>query len=73
MVGSRWALVIMAIPALAVLIGVPAISGSTRTVLGIPMVFVWLFAWLPLTTLCLWISWHFFERKEYQKLEDQGE
>jgi len=71
MIGSRWALVAMGIPAIAVLIGVPIISGSTYTVWGAPVVFVWLFAWLPLTTLCLWVSWHCFERKSYQELEGE--
>ena len=74
MVGSLWALVIaMGIPAAAVLIGVPMISGSTYTVLGVPIVFVWLFAWLPLTTICLWLSWRFFERTSYQELEGEEE
>lgn len=74
MVGSRWALAVaMGIPAIAVLIGVPVISGSTYTVLGIPMVFVWLFSWLPLTTICLWVSWNYFERASYQELEGEEE
>lgn len=74
MVGSLWALVIaMGIPAAAVLIGVPMISGSTYTILGVPIVFVWLFAWLPLTTLCLWASWRFLESASYQELEGEDE
>ena len=69
MIGSRWSLVAVGIPAIAVLIGIPIISGSTYTILGIPIVFVWLFAWLPLTTLCLWSAWRFFERASYRELE----
>jgi hypothetical protein len=70
MVGSRWSLVVgVLIPAVAVLVGVPLTAGSTFTVFGIPLVFAWLFAWLPLTTVCLWLSWRFFDAPAYAALE----
>lgn len=71
MIGSRWSLAAVGIPAIAVLVGVPIISGSTYTIWGAPAVFVWLFAWLPLTTLCLWVAWRYFEREGYQELEGE--
>ncbi|MFP5312259.1 MAG: DUF3311 domain-containing protein [Actinomycetes bacterium] len=74
MIGSRWSLIVaMGIPALAVLVGVPLVSSSTQTVLGIPMVFAWLFAWLPLTSLCFWVSWRYFESAAYARLEGDKE
>lgn len=70
MIGSRWSLAVaMGVPAIAVLIGVPIFSLSKYTVSGVPVVFIWLFSWLPLTTLCFWISWRFFERTSYRELE----
>ncbi len=74
MIGSRWSLAVaMGIPALAILVGVPLVSSSPYAVFGIPMVFAWLFAWLPLTTLCFWISWRYFESAEYNRLEGEKE
>ncbi|WP_298017408.1 DUF3311 domain-containing protein [uncultured Castellaniella sp.] len=70
MIGSKWAILIATvIPAIAILVGIPVISGYEYTVLGIPLVFFWLFCWLPLTTLCMWLSWHYFERAHYRKIE----
>lgn len=70
MVGNRWSLMVgMGIPALAVVVGILVASQSTNTILGIPMVFAWLFAMLPVTTLCFWFSWRFLERDAYELLE----
>lgn len=70
MLGSRWTLVTaLLIPALAVLVGVPITSQSTATVLGIPLVFAWLFLWLPLTTLCMWFTWSRFDEPAYRRTE----
>ncbi|NMR29104.1 DUF3311 domain-containing protein [Crystallibacter degradans] len=70
MVGNRWSLIVgMGIPAMAVLLGIPLFSQSANTILGIPMVFAWLFALLPITTLCFWVSWRYLERDAYRRLE----
>ncbi|ATY13434.1 DUF3311 domain-containing protein [Amycolatopsis sp. AA4] len=70
MIGSRWSLVLaLGLPGVAIFVGVPLCSQSTVTVFGIPLVFAWLFAWLPLTTLCLWASWRFFDRAQYRRVE----
>ncbi|MFD9893606.1 DUF3311 domain-containing protein [Amycolatopsis sp. NPDC059027] len=55
----------LGIPAAALLIGIPLVSGSTVSVFGIPLVFFWVFCCCPLTTLCLWVSWRFFDRAHY--------
>lgn len=74
MIGSRWSLAVaMGIPALAILVGVPLVSNNPNTVIGIPMVFAWLFAWLPLTSLCFWVSWRYLERAAYGRLEGETE
>ncbi len=74
MIGSRWSLLIaMGIPAIAVLVGIPVISQSNATIFGMPVIFGWLFAWLPLTTLCMWVSWRYLEREEYRRLEGEEE
>lgn len=74
MIGSRWSLgVAMGIPALAILVGLPLVSNNPHTVIGIPMVFAWLFAWLPLTSLCFWISWRYLESAAYRRLEGETE
>lgn len=57
------------IPALALLLGIPLVAGSPATVLGIPLVFFWMFCCFPLTTLCLWCSWRFFDREHYPEDE----
>ncbi|MFD6070087.1 MULTISPECIES: DUF3311 domain-containing protein [Amycolatopsis] len=53
------------VPAFALLAGILLFSGSTASVLGIPVLFFWVFCCCPLTTLCLWISWRFFDRAHY--------
>ncbi len=36
-------------------------------VFGFPLVFFWMFCCFPLTTLCLWVSWHFFDSDSYAR------
>ncbi|WP_037366905.1 DUF3311 domain-containing protein [Amycolatopsis orientalis] len=55
----------LGIPAVAILGGIPLVAGSPATVAGFPLVFFWMFLCFPLTTLCLWISWRFFDRRHY--------
>jgi hypothetical protein len=48
------ALVLAAVPFLALCFSVPLWDRVTPLVFGIPFNLVWLIAWIPLTTLCLW-------------------
>jgi hypothetical protein len=55
----------LGIPAVAILGGVLTLGHSTAEVCGFPVVFFWMFCCFPLTTLCLWVSWRFFDRPHY--------
>lgn len=55
----------LVIPVVGVLGGIIAFADTSVFVFGIPLLFFWIFAWFPLTSLCLWISWHFFDRQHY--------
>ncbi len=52
----------LVIPVIAIVGGVLVLGPIHAEVLGFPLVFFWMFCCFPLTTLCLWISWHFFDR-----------
>ncbi|WP_281701019.1 DUF3311 domain-containing protein [Acetobacter malorum] len=43
------------IPCIAIVLVAPFLSRLTFSLFGIPIVFIWLFAWFPLTSLCLWL------------------
>lgn len=60
------------LPIVAILAGVVALAGSTRQVLGFPVVFAWLFLWMPLTTVCLQLAWR-IERHRYADDETRPE
>jgi len=55
----------LGIPALAILVGTTLVSDTDGFVAGIPLLFFWMFCCFPLTTLCLWVSWRFFDRRHY--------
>lgn len=55
----------LGIPALALLGGIPLVSNTSVYVFGVPLLFFWTFCCFPLTTLCLWVSWRFFDRDHY--------
>lgn len=55
----------LGIPVVAVLGGIIAFADTSVYIGGIPLLFAWIFLWFPLTTVCLWISWHFFDRHHY--------
>jgi hypothetical protein len=51
---------------IVLIVGGILILGPLHVVVGdFPLVFIWIFACMPLTWLCLWISWNFFDRKYY--------
>ena len=59
-------LVGLVLPASAILVGIPLVADTTAHVLGIPLLFFWMFACFPFTTACLWVSWRFFDRAHYR-------
>ncbi|MGH3436211.1 MAG: DUF3311 domain-containing protein [Sciscionella sp.] len=65
----RSLLVGFGIPTVAILGGVLVLGHLSATVLGFPVVFFWMFCCFPLTTLCLWLAWHFFDRDHYQEVD----
>lgn len=55
----------MGLPTLALFGGVVALSGSGMRVLGLPVLYLWVFCCFPLTTVCLCASWRIFDRRHY--------
>jgi hypothetical protein len=55
----------LVIPFLALVVVLPFLSDTSVTVLGIPLLFFWVFLWMPLTSFCLWIAWLVFDRQAY--------
>ncbi|MCA1729118.1 MAG: DUF3311 domain-containing protein [Actinobacteria bacterium] len=66
-------LVGLVIPFVAVVGGVAVLGRSEALILGIPIVYSWVFLWFVLTSVCLAASWYLFDRKYYDSEEDLGE
>jgi hypothetical protein len=69
-------LVGLVVPFVAVVGGVAVLGGSQSLVMGLPIVFLWVFLWFVLTTVCLAASWYLFDRRYYEgedDLRDTGE
>ena len=47
----------LVVPATAILVVMPFLADTDVYVLGVPLLFLWVFAWFPLTSLCLWLAW----------------
>lgn len=62
----RSVLVGLVVPFVAVVGGVALLGRSQSLVLGIPVVYFWVFLWFVLTTVCLAASWYLFDRKYYE-------
>ncbi|MFD2211430.1 DUF3311 domain-containing protein [Virgibacillus halophilus] len=62
----------LVIPFAGVLGGIFFTSKMDTTILGFPILYFWVFLWFPLTTVCLCISWHFFDRKVYEDGIEEG-
>jgi len=52
------------VPFVAVDLLIPLINAVDVTVFDIPFVFLWLFCWFVLTSLCLAICWYGFDRTQ---------
>jgi hypothetical protein len=74
---NPWSVVIgLVVPFVAVVGGVAVLGGSRALVLGIPMVYFWIFLWFFLTSACLAASWYFFDSEvfaEDEATEEEGE
>jgi hypothetical protein len=63
----------LVIPFVAVVGGVAILGRSEAVVLGMPLVYFWVFLWFVLTTLCLAASWYLFDRGDFEDQEDLEE
>jgi hypothetical protein len=50
------------IPFIGVIGLLPWVASVDRSVFGVPFIYAWIFAWFVLTSLCLQICWHVFDR-----------
>jgi hypothetical protein len=66
-------LVGLVVPFVAVVGGVAVLGGSQSLVMGVPIVFFWVFLWFVLTTVCLAASWYLFDRRYYEGEDDLGD
>ena len=57
----------LVLPFVAVLGPLPWLSSSTLVIGGIPAVLVWLFACLPLVSLCMAMAWKLEKRDRQDK------
>ncbi len=74
---NPWSVVVgLVIPFVAVVGGVAVLGRSEAVVLGMPLVYFWVFLWFVLTTLCLAASWYLFDRggfEDEEAFEEQRE
>ena len=65
----------MGVPFVGVLGGILTFADSTAQVAGFPVLFAWLFLWMPLTGLCIHLAWKLFDETEYvaRELQDAEE
>ncbi|MCX4728969.1 DUF3311 domain-containing protein [Streptomyces sp. NPDC090052] len=54
----------LGLPSVAVLVVMPLLADTSVYVLGIPLLFFWMFLCFPLTSLCLWVAWR-IDRPRY--------
>ena len=64
---NPWSLVVgLVLPFVAVVGGVAVLGRSEAVMLGMPIVYFWIFLWFVLTTLCLAASWYLFDRGGFE-------
>lgn len=51
----------LGLPAVGILIVLPLVANTSGEVLGVPLLFFWMFLLFPLTTVCLWVAWRIDE------------
>lgn len=50
------------VPYLGIFSGIYFFRYSEKMVLGFPILYFWIFLWFLLTSLCLTLAWHFFDK-----------
>jgi hypothetical protein len=71
---NPWSVLVgLVTPFVAVIGGVAVLGRSQSLVMGVPVVFFWVFLWFVLTTACLAASWYLFGRGYYEGEGDLGE
>jgi hypothetical protein len=54
------------LPFLGVIGALPWVAAQQdRYVFGVPFIYAWIFAWFLVTSGCLFVCWHFFDRHRY--------
>ena len=49
------------LPIAALLVVMPLLANTSVSVAGVPLLFAYVFALFPLTSLCLWVAWRIDE------------
>lgn len=49
------------LPIAALLVVMPLLANTSVSVAGVPLLFAYVFALFPLTSLCLWVGWRIDE------------
>jgi predicted ABC-type exoprotein transport system permease subunit len=49
------------VPLVALLVVMPLLANTSASIAGIPLLFAYIFALFPLTSLCLWVAWRIDE------------
>lgn len=52
------------IPYIAVIGLLPWVASVDRFVFGVPFIYLWIFMWFVLTSLCMLVCWLMFDRHE---------
>lgn len=67
---ARSVLLALGVPVVLVTVGVLTLGGSTATMFGVPVIFVFMFAMFPITSLLMWMSWRLFDRHNDYQLDE---
>lgn len=73
MLDNRLSLVIGGvIPVVLIVVVMPLIAGIHASIFGMPLLFAYMFALFPITSLCMWIAWR-IDSPRYPRNEDSTE
>lgn len=61
------------VPTVAMLVVMPLLADTEISVMGIPLLFAYVFALFPFTSLCLWIAWRIDEPRYRSEVTDDVE
>ncbi|GKV65871.1 MULTISPECIES: DUF3311 domain-containing protein [unclassified Sporosarcina] len=54
----------LVIPFVGIVSGILVFRNSEQFVLGFPILYFWMFLWFILTSICISMSWFFFDSKD---------